>query len=155
MLRVGRPCCFFDCEKSWFALTTDFDKCILAKEKDITVYNTDDASVLYSYHNYSPVASVALNEDGSYAAYSTDNGNIYILERDDDGYNQKEILFGSDFEGKTLVSAMKGDRCVIYDESQSYMYNIEVDEIEKFTDCILLFGKGKRSCNNNESQKNR
>ena len=137
-IQSGEPLIFTDIRKSGFALTRNFDICLVYKEKDVVIYDTDKASVLYEHSGYSKVTSVVLNEDGSYGAYSTENGNVYILERDGDGYRQKKELFASGFEGRTFVSAMKGDICVIYDETQSYMYSIEADEKEKFTDTNII-----------------
>lgn len=143
-VRSGETLFFIDADKNIVSLTPEFDVCISATEKDLVIYDTDTAKEIYTYHNYSPVTSVAINEDGSYAAYSIENGNIYILEKDGDTYSRKKLLFGSAFEGKTYISAMKGDRCVIYDEAGSYMYSIEADEKEEFLDLtvndVMIYG---------------
>lgn len=141
----GKPLLFLNLKSLYFALSVNFDICFVSTENEVVIYDTDKAEIIYSHNCYSEVTSVALNEDGSYAAYSTENGNIYILEKDVDGYSQKEILYASEFEGRTYVSAMKGDRCVIYDETQSYIYSIEANEKEKFTDADIIDVE-KHSC---------
>ncbi len=118
------------------ALNVNFDLCILSVDNRVMIFNVDEQETLYETEAYTPVVSVAMNEDGSYAAYTTESGIVYILKRNGNTYSVKKYL--SAFEGRTLVNAMKGDTCVIYDETQSYMYSIEADTTEKFSDTDIM-----------------
>lgn len=120
-----------DCEIS---LSVNFDYMITSCKKQINIYDTNKKKTAFTVDELSDIVSVAINEDGSYAGYTTQTGRVVILENSGGVYNVKKELLGSSFEGETFISAMKGDQCLIYDEERSYAYSIHTDIRRVFSD---------------------